>query len=511
MASRSFHALFLRARDQHAGSAPWLYFVVFALALAHAGVVTPFVEEGLAAAESHSEWTRLVRVGNDLAELESALTALRNETTSIVAPLLERLVEDLEGDLARLDATRRQHAGKNREPPPPDEAAKGEGGDDADGAEDDPGERPAGAPGARPFLLEDGDRLADLRNAETRDRVLAALAPLADELIARPRYFDLEQRFKDDALPRLEGRLDAAAGLVPGLRGRFPEARGHWESLAGALSAFSRAARELRFEPPAEPFWWLLATADAGDRDRIEIGLKPATADEIRRPRLLAELEAAADRALSSLRDTAAELARARRQVGEPALAGRLGGLDLAALAASFPLLLGLALGAVVVWRSGRLRELGVATRLAIEHGSPPALGRWLWSHVQWRSKAGRSAASAWRAGALQTLLGYFLAMGWIAVAAVQLRQLETVDRHRLTAFTIAGAAAVLLATAHRLAVARHAILSLDDAGADHAGAALETGHAAFHEAERITIDAPEEAGHDEPDTELIDARPLRR
>ncbi len=458
MASRSLHELFLRARDQFAGSGRWSYLAVLVLAMVHAGVVTPFIESALSESRTSSERKRLAGAENGLGGLHDALQATRDETSATLAPVLKRLVDDLEHDLARLDATRRRHAAKDEDAGPDNaESEEDEEGDEIPAAG---GEAEEGPP---PFQLDDPDRIADLRDAESRDDMLAALAPLAEELIAQPRWFDVEQSWRSGALPRLQARLDAAAGDVPRLRGQFPEARAQWEALAGALTALTRGARELRLEPPAAPFWWTLPTAG----EAVELGLTAEAADDIRRPRELAALEATADLALERFTAVAGELRKAIRELGEPPSTGFLLGLDLATLVPMFPLFLGLGLGGAMLWRSGRLRELGLTARMAIEHGSPPALRRWLWGHVQWSTSAGRSAARAWRASVLQTLLGYFLAMGWITFAAVQLRQLETLDRHRLMAFAVAGAAAVLVAVVHRLAVARQAIgtLDLDDEG----------------------------------------------
>ncbi len=506
MASRSFHALFLRARDQFAGSSHWLYLAVLALALIHALVVTPFVAGSRLESETSLQRTRLAVVESSLGELRGALEAVRQETSSTVAPALERLVEDLEHDLARLEATRRQIAASELLEEDPDPAAEATAAE-ATVAEGTAAEAPPAAPlesTAPPFVLDDADRIADLRDARGRIEVLAALAPLVDELIARPRFFDLQGRWNDEAHPRLAARLNTAAGALPRLRSRFPEARDQWQSLAGALTGLSGTAAELRFAPPAEPYWWALP----GDGE-VELGLAEAVAGEIRRPRRLAELEQAADRAVESYSEIVGKVAQAQRELGDPP-AGTLERLDVAAVA-MFPLLIGWVLAGTVIWRSQRLRELGLTTRLAIEHGGPPALERWLWGQIPWSSTAGASAGGAWRACVLQTLLGYFLAMSWIALAAVQLRQLEGAGRQRLMITTIAGASVVLLAIVHRLVVARRAIMALDE---DHRedledGAGVhEDAGVHDHAAEDVEIEVQETPDGDD---ELLGIRPLKR
>ncbi len=508
MASRSFHALFLRARDHFAGSSHWLYLAVLALALIHALVVTPFIAGSRRSTETSLQRTRLATVESSLGELRGALEAVRQETSSMVAPALERLIEDLEHDLERLEATRRQVAALAAL-----EAAPEEPEPDAEPATAEP---PPPAPvesAAAPFAIDDADRIADLRDAASRAEMLAALAPLVDELIARPRFFDLQRSWNDEALPRLEARLDTAAAALPRLRSRFPEARDQWQALTGALTGVSGAARELRFEPPAEPYWWALP---ADDDAEVEIGLAAAVAGEIRRPRRLAELEQAADRSVESYSEIVGKVAQAQRELGEPpagAFSGHPGGgqtgqREVTAVAL-FPLLVGWVLGGAVIWRGQRLRELGLSTRLAIEHGGPAALRQWLWSQFPWSAVAGTTAARAWHACVLQTLLGYFLAMSWIALAAVQLRQLEGAGRQRLMVTTIAGASVVLVAVVHRLIVARRAIMALEEGEALDDEAEEEADaedRAALPEDIEIELpDAPEDDG------ELLGVRPLRR
>ncbi len=517
MASRSFHDLLLRARDHFAGSSHWAYLAVLALALIHAVVVTPFIAGSRLESETSLQRTRLATVESSLGELRGALEAVRQETSSMVAPALERLIEDLEGDLARLDLTRRQIAAA---------AAGAEAGDAGDGS------TAGGAPAAgtsppaaqsdiQPFVLDDPDRIADLRDARKPEELLAALAPLVDELITQPRYFDLERGWRDAALPRLEARLDTAASALPRLRSRFPEARSQWQALAGSLTGLSAAARELSFGPPAQSHWWNRSGGDSfrlptsgGTNLDVDLGLAPAIADEIRRPRRLAELEAAADRSVESYSEIVGKVAQAKRELGDPA-SGAFAWLDGGSVA-MFPLLVGLVLGGAMTWRSQRLRELGLATRLAVEHGGPPALKQWFWSQAQWNTPAGRSAASAWHACVVQTLLGYFLAMSWIALAAVQLRQLGAAGHQRLMIYSITGASVVLLAVVHRLLVGRRAIMALDDLHyEDEIDDQKEAGeHQAGGESESVdAVDHGQDPDDDDPEEDdgFLEVRTLRR
>ncbi|MEM7350731.1 MAG: hypothetical protein AAF657_07995 [Acidobacteriota bacterium] len=518
MASRSFHALFLRARDQYADSSRWTFLAVLGLALVHLVVVTPFIEDRRAQSQTSLERQRLDGIEDGLSELRAALQAIFAETETAMTPALDRLAEDLDLDLARLDATRQRIAAQA--------AAEAATDDDEPPAEEAAAQEPETTPRVLPFQLDNPDWVADLRDARNRDELLATLTPMVDQLITQPRYFDITRSWRDEALPRLEARIDAAAAIVPRLRGRFTEGRQQWEALVGSLNELGVAAQQLRFTPPEQPFWWTVPTLDG----ELALGLQSTIRGEIRRPRGLSELQTVATRSGESFEAVRQRLEVAREALGETQDANSVV-FQLAAAIPMFPLLLGLLLGSAVARRSQRLRELGIATHLAIEHGGPPALQRWLWSQVQW-SQAVQSAAGAWRRCVTQTLLGYFLAMGWIALAAVQLRQLPSADRQRLMIVTLAGAAIVLVAIVHRLLIARRAIEPPDPASDEEAETTeeaegdappvfetdIDLATAAGREVESPG-DAPQDgaAQDDTPqegeatDSELIDVRPLRR
>ena len=246
MASRSFHALFLSASDQLADAGRWIYLTVLGLAVLHAAVVMPFIENSRLESETTSEIDRLATVDRGLGEIRNALQVLRQEVPANLSPVLDHLADDLASDLERLTATRRRIA----EQAAAELAAESE----VEGSEPIVPPPPEPPVQVLPFELDDPDWVADLRDVTGRDETLAALTPIVEQLIVQPRYFDLEQSWRHDTLPRLEARLDAAASAMPRLRGRFPEARETWDSFAGSLSHLTRTVRELRLTPPPQPF-----------------------------------------------------------------------------------------------------------------------------------------------------------------------------------------------------------------------------------------------------------------
>ena len=488
MASRCFHALFLQARDRYAGASRWTYLAVLVLAVLHLAVVTPYVDSRHLESAFNLEIDRLAGVDRGLAELGSALDEATSEILPEIRQTLDHLVEDIEQDLSRLDATRNRIAARAMTEGAenqlvPENPAPSAGGEDR-----------TAAPSVLPFQLENPDWVADLRDARTRDELLTALAPIVDELITQPSYFDAERSWQDSALPRLEARLEAAAGAVPRLRNRFPESGTRWLALVGAINELRRAARQLRLAPPQRPFWWSTPALDGG----LALALTDETQAAIRRPEAVAELERLGTCASELRREIGHQVTQARRAVGEGPGDRGSGDLEVAAVVPMFPLFLGLILSGAVIRRSQLLRELGLTTELAIAHGSPAALRRWLWSQAQW-STPPASAPAAWRRSVVQTLLAYFLALGWVALVAVQLRQLQDLDRLRLMVVTFTGATLVLAACVHRLLVSRRAIFPLD-----------------LTDPSPVTVEARREVSApatdaSEPATGLIEARPLRR
>ncbi len=461
MASRSFHALFLRARDQYIGSGRWMSFAVLTLVLLHVAILAPFIEESLQETAASSEIERLDTVSNGLSELHHALQAAGSAVRPAIQPALDGLADNLAHDLERLEATRRQILAAAREQDTSTQAESTGGGAIQSGAIRAGATGDGTAPSSenapelrvRPFLLDDPDWIADIRDARGREEMLAALSPIVDALINEPRYFDANRIWKEKGMPAMKARLDGAAALIPRLRGRFPEGTADWEALVSALSRSTRVASELQLAPPDQPFWWTRERPG----EELELGLTADVKLAIHAPAILTELSDAVATIGNSHRALTGRVAAARNALGESSGGGRIAGVQLAVLAPMFPLVIGLLVAAVMIRRSSHLRELGLSTRLAIEHGGPAALHRWLLGQVQW-SSAVTATAVAWRRCLIQTLLGYFLVMGWIAVAADQLRQLRNLDPQRLVLFTIAGATLILVAVAHRLLIVRQAI-----------------------------------------------------
>ena len=207
-------------------------------------------------------------------------------------PALDRLVEDLTGDLARLAATHRSLAELVAAQAAGTTSPREQGGE-----VDEPA-------GAEPFQVENIDRIIAIGEASTRNELLAALAPLAEEHIIHPRFTALQELWTSSVMPRVEADLDAVAGRVPELRSRFNAGAGEdgdalWRTLAEALAAERRAVRDLAWEPPERPDWW--ASGDATEGQLVAFTLEEAVAEQLRRPLALDQLRVTAERTATAL------------------------------------------------------------------------------------------------------------------------------------------------------------------------------------------------------------------
>lgn len=506
MFSPTLEALFLRARDQHAATGRWSYLAGLALLLFHVAILTPLAkqERRLAAAETAEE--RLATLDAELAELEPLLEEGRAEALAAIEPGLARLVDGLRRDLARLEATHQRLTAA----------------DDDAGSIGPEGSEPAAA--APPFEIDKPDWIAAIRGAGARRYgLLAALEPVAEALIVEPRFAELNAIWKSDALGRLGGQLDAVARALPRLRERFPDVE--WGALEGALTGLRGTARDLVFEPPEEPYWWASPEGSAA----FELGLEPALEERLRRPPALGELLVAADQAEERLGAIAArverELGRARhaaesRRHHRAVLGGALTsvGLDLPAVAALFPLLLGLVLAALLLRRNQRLRDLGWATRLMTKDADAPALRRWFLAELGGKLEEDETAAeAAWRGAWLRALGTLALGLAWVALAAIQARESAAVEPETWLLVSVAGAGAILIAVLHRLAVVRRVIVLLEapapspPIGAEPAPEEA-VGGVATPEGETPEGETPEEETEPgEKATPVIDGHTLRR
>ncbi len=462
MFSPVLEALFLRTRDQHGLAGRRAFYAVAGLALFHAAVVTPWVEHQRDRSSAMAQAQRFRDLAAEVAGVGSDLDAAAEAWQGTMTTAVERLVEALERDLVRLEATRRELAAASDEDQEPtaEEASPR-------------AEAPAGPP---TFEIRNPEWIAAIGGAENRYALLAALEPVVEELIVRPRFAELNRAWRDDARPAAEARLDGATAGLNALRGRFREAGNEMAALEASLTNLRRVFRDLELRPPEEPYWWASPETAAS----FELRLPRSVVTALRQPPnlgeardavdLVAERRAALGERLEreQQRSLLADQDRQRRLADFGATPARLG-LDLHAVAATFPLLLGLSLAALMIRRNQRLRDLAQATRLMAEDPSFGALRRWCLAQLKGGPIGGdadpeHDAEAAWRSGWLRALGSLVLALAWIALAALQVRQLPDLDAERWLVVSALAAAAVLVATVHRLAVARRLVVLLSAA-----------------------------------------------
>lgn len=438
MASRSFHDLLLRARDDLARTSHRGHALVVALLALHLTVITPFADADRRQAALERERQRLEEVGPAIEELAQRLDGIAGPPVQAMSPALGRLVEGVRGDLERLEATRWRLRGAT----------------DENGVEPALAMRPP-SPGTAPLPLAD-DELVSLGQADNRYSLLTVLEPIIGRLVIEPRFAEVQRRWQETVLPALGSEIDTLIGALPRLRERFGEANSEWAALERSLGDLRRTAAELRFEPPGRPYWW----ASAETAQVFELGVDATTAEVLQRPLALDRLASAA----AEVRDRAASLrsfllVRVERAHGADTELGRALaalGIDLAGATPFFPLALGILLAVVLMRRGQRLRQLAVSVRLAVDHGAPDALRLWCLSEVAASGRSDLGVTAAERRAQGRILGGLVLVWCWLALAGWQLHG-PPGDRSPEWLPTLLGAAAVLLAAVQRLLSAQGA------------------------------------------------------
>jgi len=499
MASQTLQALFLRARDAYESSRRLSGLAVVALLFFHAAAVAPLLELSRRQAAASSERERLDRIAAETSALRPAISNLGPHARETMEPALDELIEGLRSDLRRLEVTRRtlkawvaeRHAELS--------------GDEAAAPEPAPEEDPLAD--VLPFEVADPDRIVAIGEATTREELLAALDPLVDQVIVRPRFATLNQIWTATVLPQVEAGLDGVAAEIPGLHGRFPEADAEWEELAQALGAFRRTAHDLVFKPPERPYWWAPAqgepTVDDPNEDVLTPGPEPAVEQQLRSPLVLDELAVTGDRALARFEDLARRVARHREELtlteqgaGLAAVLDRLA-LDRQTVVGLFPLILGICLAGLVLAHVRRLQELGWLIHLLLAAGETPGVRTWFLIRQQWGLATPNLTGIAERGALRRVLVRGVPALGWVVYAGAQQIGVEGFATPRVLAVTAAGAIVLAIALVRWLMVSRSML-----------------GFVMLPDEDPEEDPSPEDAARpaaEESDGEILDAHALKR
>lgn len=429
-------ALLVRARDFDANARRWSVLVVALLAVVHATAVVSFVERESARAAKSDETARLEAVLGDARALVPQLASIPATVREVMDPALQRLVEDLRGDLLRLRATRRSLVRFMAE-------QNGE-------AEDLPAEDDELA-GIEPFEVTDVDWTVEIGEAREREELLRALSPLVEQRVVEPRFAVVQQLWTASALPRIEAYLDGVAAAVPELRGRYAEAADDWQALAESLTALRRAARDLEIRPPERSHWWASdEPGTEGSDEIVTLALAPAVVEQLLSPVALDQLRVAWERTGEALTTLLQGLEQRRGSLASGP-DGEAFGPGLRRLVRGFPLILGLTAAALLFAAARRQRELGHLVQLLTAEGSAAALRPWLASLGRWSPSVGLEARGAKRRLLVLTLG----ALAWIGGAAAQLWRPGIVPVTEIAVVAGGGALAVLVAAGYSLAVVR--------------------------------------------------------
>ena len=443
MTTSSLESLLPPARADELRAGRWLAAALAGLALVHVFAVAPFVAAAQRRIGDRADLERLAAVAAELAALEPHVTGPARAADEVMGPALGRLVEDVRGDMVRLRATYAWLRAFVA-------AQRGDGEVAGETAED-----------VEVFPVENVDRILAVAEASTPEELLAALGPVVERHVSSPRFSYLRELWRSQAQPRVEASLDAVAGGLPELRGRWAAAATAdaaapaWDELGAALAAARRTVRDLEWRAPERADWWTSAPPEGGEL--LSLRPDPAVEEQLRRPLAVDQLRVALTRAEVAFRAVAAAVGSRREELSGKDGAGGISGVAsrVGTVARGYPLVIGLVLAAALVAAARRRRELGWIARLLIERGDE-ALGHWYFARGRVGVASGlpeREPAAAARAEVVRIVLLGVLGLGWIGLTAYQLWELE--PRERLLAVTAIGAAAFLAAVIYDAAVAR--------------------------------------------------------
>lgn len=450
MASRSFHALFLRAHDALERTGRRSHAVIVVLLLVHLLWIVPHAGKGVRQAEEAAERQRLEQLSGRLDELSQAFQQGTAGALEEFRPALDLLVGGLEDDFTRLQAARW-------------EIQRNTSGDAASEILADPALRvEPPAAGVVPFELSP-ETIDRIRRATNRYGLLSVLEPVIDERVVGPRFSELQRNWQRDTKPRIQAELEAVAGVIPQWRGRFPEGKASWDGLSSTLGDL-QATVALEFQPPDAPYWW----ASPETSPVLRVDLAPSIAQDLLEPQILSDLGLRLEEAQRHLAALSSASAAQLQALGNAESRDGYGqwltglGLDPRDSAPLFTPLVGLLVGIVLLRRGHRIRRLTVVGRLAMDHGGSDDLRTLILTELSGSSDLTLSTAAAERRAQARVFGALLLTWGWLALAGYQLHgPPEQGSPHWFA--TLAGAGWVLVAVLWRLWTQQQCLRWLDE------------------------------------------------
>jgi hypothetical protein len=445
---------FTAAKAQHESAAKWHLIVLAVLLYFHLALAAPFARqaEELAAVTRERDQQRLVE--DQLAPILESAAAFNNFVQSEVGTASSSLKDELVAGFTTLS----EKLGRLVELGP---------------------EKAAGAEGERVFQASFGvaDQVQPMPWQQDQQRpnlaapslmIPAGLAPMDPELRGRvaeagdrpdpdPRYLDELERYIDDAIiaPAFRRANDAwASGHSPGIADRAEQLDAQLESavevasaasdqltnLRKSVAALRDASQGLTFAPPQGSGWWrTVAGKEASIRGMVG-AMMQSSGDITRQQDALQTAKDKASAAIAESERRAEEVTKRQAELEEQAkaLEAQLGAIGeplkvisvrLSLLVPLLPLVIGIGMAALALWRAESLRRMSVAAALVEDPSQKHVIRHWLQAAASgsapllaaWQVAAGTVAAvwvlMAWQSSRL--LPAAPLSSGGIAAAAL--------------------------------------------------------------------------------------------
>ena len=409
---------FTAAKAQHEASGKWHLIVLALLAYFHLALAGPF-------AKQTEELAALVEEREQKRALESQLTevvALADEFTGFaqeeVAAASDALRNELVGAFAALDAIIPELIRLGREKAGGEDGARLFQSSAMDGMQQQQQQAPAPEtlapvlPIMEPDLRMQVVEVAERTNGDLRQ--LAALQAYITDSIVEPAIARANESWGE----RRQGIVAMAQEIDGRIRSTIDVAGDSADSLRrldDTVLKLRKIAEELTFVVPDGTTWWGTV---GGKEASIQEMLEEMTKSIDQKRSALEEVKKQANEAAEATRENdqraqkvAAELAALEEQTKElQAQLGAIGeplkviSLKLSLLAPLLPLIVGLGIAALVLWRSESLRRMSVAASVVADAAQDRVIRLWL------RSAAGGSPA---------LLLAWVVASGAVAAAWV--------------------------------------------------------------------------------------------
>jgi len=401
---------FSSARERYSGAVRFAFVILAVLLGIQLTTFTEYLETQarLKRAKAQAEEARALTAA--MSEVAGTANALQQTVSDNLKGLLDRLVEDLKGDFAALDAKVADLRGDRPIPSEPQRNLA---------------MQQLNAPGLLKREIVLGNDLK-IKEASSVAQVSLLLTGWIEENIVRLRFAEVADRWKQGETAIVE-KADA---LNETLR-KFPSATTETNStfaqrlaqLRTTLKNFPDRLAAVAFKPPADPTWWQTvhskgSTAEFLEEDAIKV-LQTRSANEAAAQ--LAEAASQTQReteaAQKSLQEQLIALEKnfedQKQQADSLAKPFAFFALNLDFVARRFPVLIGYGLATAIGWLAYRRRELVSALRL-VERQEPES-GRLVRVLTFGLPQANRPPVN------LRWLLAGVFAAVWVAITGWQL------------------------------------------------------------------------------------------